>query len=602
MVLKRLVVFNLLLSTIVIIFFYYRFNIRVRAIPVHIIIVAYSLAFVYCCSILFVKVFSNRLSVLLFTILIISSQFFIINIYLGFFIAHENWGHPLTINILIVYLNEIGYLIESLPFSISKSTIYLSIFVLFSIVSIPIIFVAKKIYIDLKRKCITFFSKKNIIFIIVFFIIFPVVFFNVEWLQKRVSSDDPIVAFFLYEFSLQDEIVNGTGQENFIAKEQYPNNLDFDKKNVILIICDALRPDHLSYDGYNRNTTPFLDSISNLNNVYNIKNFFSTSSRSFIGIANILSSNYSVAHQNFFIHDLLKKQEYSINFILSGDHTNFFGLKKYYGKNIDTYYDGLSASKFNSNVSINDDRNILNKLNTFPDFNNKPTFFYLHYMSSHQLGVLDSSFKIYKPSKYDSYLKTVPRAILINDYDNRITQLDNYLKRTFSILNKKGYLKNSIVIISADHGQALGERGMVSHGNSTYLNETLIPLIILNYSESKLEISNKSKSDFYNQLDIAPTIIDLLNIPKPKTWNGNSIFEKRTNDFIFQQEINFYSCVWSENSEIYQYVYNSTTQKEEVFIINSNKYETKNIIDSFNKVNLAVVKSKLEKFYSLNIN
>ena len=76
-------------------------------------------------------------------------------------------------------------------------------------------------------------------------------FFSIDWMQKRVSEDDPIVAFFLYEFELQYGS-KVDGQENYKAKLHYQNNLEFNKKNVILLICDGLRYDHLGYNGYAR--------------------------------------------------------------------------------------------------------------------------------------------------------------------------------------------------------------------------------------------------------------------------------------------------------------------------------------------------------------
>ncbi len=599
MAIKRLAVFTLIISAILITVFYFKFQIRLRAIPVHVMIISYGMLFVYYISILSAKFLSKKIATLLIAFFFIGFYVFIFNIYLGFFIAHQNWGHPLTFNILIVYLNEIDSLLNALPFRMTKTLLFLAFSVVSMVIIIPIILNSKTFFNEFLRVKDSFFTKKSILTGIGLYILFPLLFFNIEWMQKRVSTDDPLVAFFLYEFTPQNEIAKGTGQENYLAKVNYPENLKFNKKNVILILCDALRYDHLSSSGYIRNTSPFLDSISSLQNAYNVKNFFSTSSRSFIGITNVLSSNYSVAHQNFFIHDLLKKQDYTINFILSGDHTNFFGLKKYYGKSIDFYQDGLNATKNNPQVSINDDLNIINTLKKYPESNNKPSFFYLHYMSSHQLGAFNPDYKVYEPSKHKNFLKTTPKHILINDYDNRMTQLDDYLKQTFLVLGKKGYLHNSIVIISSDHGQALGEKGMVSHGNSTYLSETLIPLIVLDYSNGKLNTKHKLKSNFYNQLDIAPTITDLLNVPKPNSWRGYSIFTKRTSNYIFQQEKNYYSCVWSENGKVFQYMYNSKSQKEELFNINLKKKDTINLISSLNERKILKAKDTLLDFYNL---
>jgi glucan phosphoethanolaminetransferase (alkaline phosphatase superfamily) len=42
------------------------------------------------------------------------------------------------------------------------------------------------------------------------------------------------------------------------------------------------------------------------------------------------------------------------------------------------------------------------------------------------------------------------------------------IREIFSILEEKGYLKNSLVVILSDHGEELGERGRASHGRLLY--------------------------------------------------------------------------------------------------------------------------------------
>ncbi|HMP31914.1 MAG TPA: sulfatase-like hydrolase/transferase, partial [Saprospiraceae bacterium] len=356
-------------------------------------------------------------------------------------------------------------------------------------------------------------------------------FFKIDWPRKYIYYGGPLLSFFLYEFRPQGELVNKDDKEILKEIEDYPDNLNFNKKNVILIICDALRPDHISNFGYDRKTTPFLDSILQLKETSNVDYFFSNASRSFIGISNILSSRYSLSINNFFIHDVLKKQGYQINFILGGDFTHFYGLKRSFGKNIDIYHDGFTANQNVKTSSMNDDKKVvINYLDTLKSFSGSPTFFYLHMMTAHELSTLDPIFRIYEPMKSTSFSFKVDQQILKNSYDNRITQLDNYLKHIVYNFKNKGYLDNSILIVTADHGQGLGEYGYKGHTNSTYLDEISTPLIIYENGVSRVDKSYLVK--YGNHLDIAPTITDLLGIPTPKNWRGSSIFSPRKNKFI----------------------------------------------------------------------
>ena len=99
-------------------------------------------------------------------------------------------------------------------------------------------------------------------------------------------------------------------------------------------------------------------------------------------------------------------------------------------------------------------------------------------------------------------------------------------------------MENSILVITSDHGQSLGEKGFYIHTNSTYLNKISIPLII--FSNGIENIKKEIKYEFSNQLDVSPTIIDMLGIEIPNVWEGSSILKPRADDFLFIQEREFF--------------------------------------------------------------
>ena len=91
-------------------------------------------------------------------------------------------------------------------------------------------------------------------------------------------------------------------------------------------------------------------------------------------------------------------------------------------------------------------------------------------MSVHGLGLRFKQDFPYSPAK-NYYNKIVfgtknKQALAINYYDNGVQQVDSVIKDIFSLLKEKGYLQNTIVVITGDHGDLLGEKGLYSHAHT----------------------------------------------------------------------------------------------------------------------------------------
>ena len=63
-------------------------------------------------------------------------------------------------------------------------------------------------------------------------------------------------------------------------------------------------------------------------------------------------------------------------------------------------------------------------------------------------------------------------------YDGALAYLDEQLDRLFKSLAERGMLENTVVIITADHGEEFGEHAVYDHGNSLYLPSVHVPLLI----------------------------------------------------------------------------------------------------------------------------
>ena len=168
------------------------------------------------------------------------------------------------------------------------------------------------------------------------------------------------------------------------------------------------------------------------------------------------------------------------------------------------------------------------------------------------------------------------------------------------ILKSKGYLDDSLVIITSDHGDGLGEHGYYSHTFHLYQEEIDVPLIWID-DECKL-INTK----YATHIDIAPTILDCLNLPMPETWKGKSMMkEYETNRITFHQTIrNNKVIMLIEESEHHMYKLmadykNSKIVNYRLYDIYSDPTEMINIIDSINKEHLKYLKKELLDFFEI---
>jgi arylsulfatase A-like enzyme len=66
----------------------------------------------------------------------------------------------------------------------------------------------------------------------------------------------------------------------------------------------------------------------------------------------------------------------------------------------------------------------------------------------------------------------------INGYDGSLVYLDREIGRLLDALQTRGLASNTLIVLTADHGDSFGEHGLVSHGNSLYIEQTHVPLIM----------------------------------------------------------------------------------------------------------------------------
>lgn len=317
-----------------------------------------------------------------------------------------------------------------------------------------------------------------------------------------------------------------TAAKSSVSSEELPN--------VVLIMLDAARADRMSVYGYERQTTPFLDSLEDSGYLTKASFATSTCTASVCGITTTLSSRFvtRIHYLNYKLHDALRDIGYDTHFFLSGDHSAAYSnLRWYYGNELDTFKDGFWIS----GQHPSDDEVALEHLKDSEGLQDcGPCFVYIHLMSSHYGGKKYEQFEGFGPVYQGSVRHLIrlvrrndeheiePETIerLINGYDSGMLQADDYVRRIFRVLRARGVLEDSIVVITSDHGESLGEGGRLGHGGEVQMAEINIPMLFYSENVTSLE----QEIPYATLIDVGPTVLGLLQMRSPKTWAGKNLF------------------------------------------------------------------------------
>lgn len=106
-------------------------------------------------------------------------------------------------------------------------------------------------------------------------------------------------------------------------------------------------------------------------------------------------------------------------------------------------------------------------------------------------------------------------------YDGEIAFADQQVGRIIEFLKAKNLYQSTLIVLSGDHGESLGEHGEKTHGFFIY-NATLhVPLIV--HLPAGILAKTKSPKELVNLADITPTILQVLNVDVPSDVQGENL-------------------------------------------------------------------------------
>jgi arylsulfatase A-like enzyme len=112
------------------------------------------------------------------------------------------------------------------------------------------------------------------------------------------------------------------------------------------------------------------------------------------------------------------------------------------------------------------------------------------------------------------------RQVLWNAYDTALAYLDHHLGRLFDELGARGLLDDTLVIVTSDHGEQLGEHGRLFHGNSLYIQLLHVPLIVRFPARVPADVR---VAEPVSLRDLAVTLVDVAGLEPALPLPGTSL-------------------------------------------------------------------------------
>jgi len=302
------------------------------------------------------------------------------------------------------------------------------------------------------------------------------------------------------------------------------------RPNVILISIDALRPDHLGAYGYHRDLSPQLDSLAAQGTRF--ADAISQATWTLPSVTSLFLSQYVSTHgveaadaripgEAQTLAEVLRAHGYATAAFVIGVYTSWdFGMDQGF-----THFVG-DAGRAEQRVALM--RQWIEGRDQA-----KPFFLYAHFIDVHhpyrsrnpygeQYGVGYRGFVNGTEPLGKIAAKLAPDDLqhLIDLYDNGVAHADFHVGRFLSWLRDAGLDAATLVILTADHGEAfLEHRNMLGHRGWPYEELIRVPLLMRGPGIP----AGRVVSTPVEQIDLAPTILDFCAIEPGPTMQGRSL-------------------------------------------------------------------------------
>ncbi|MFO0665687.1 MAG: sulfatase [Polyangiaceae bacterium] len=284
--------------------------------------------------------------------------------------------------------------------------------------------------------------------------------------------------------------------------------------NVILLSIDSLRAD-MPWAGYERPIAPTLTELEktcvSYTKSYSISSYTSMSVGGLLGgriPSELIRDGYffgTYGSKNLFFPELLKDAK--VRTIGAMAHGYFQNAGFEQGFETWKLVPGLKwNAQTDENITGKEHEALAEKLLSDASVTDGRFFAWFHFMDPH-----------------DQYLPHPKEDInwgrkLRDLYDGEVTFTDLQVKKFLEFVRSKPWASRTAIIVTSDHGEALGEHGQYRHGFELWQNLVQVPLFFCVPGLAPKHIDAARSA-----IDLGPTIIDLFGLPKNESFSGQSL-------------------------------------------------------------------------------
>ena len=295
--------------------------------------------------------------------------------------------------------------------------------------------------------------------------------------------------------------------------------------HIVLVVGESVRADHLSLNGYYRNTNPLLSKVENLISFKKVFTPFTFTSQS---VPQILTDKSVNAKENLqeatSLYSVLNKASFKTEWI--GNQS----IERSYKDIIYSNKTKVIIDKFHSFQSFKKERDLaLLDYFSIDDSLSKNRISTLHMIGSHWYynSRITNDFKHFEPIISSKYIGSLTKEELINSYDNTIVYLDYFLNELIEKLKKSS--KKTILIYISDHGETLGEDGKWLHAqeHDVSKNPAMLVWFSANFENNyplKIKHLKDKQQDSITTDFLFHSILDISKIENYNYIKNQSIF------------------------------------------------------------------------------
>jgi arylsulfatase A-like enzyme len=325
--------------------------------------------------------------------------------------------------------------------------------------------------------------------------------------------------------------------------------------NVLLLTVDTLRPDHLSCYGYSRRTSPHIDALAHRGVLF--RQAITAAGRTVQSFPSILTGVYPMVHglrHEGQSHEILESRLTLTSVLEQHGYDSFAvtqGLNVGLHRHFDMYDPDLYLDPQGNQVYVpaRDDREATGKAagwlrNRAQD--GSPFFLWMRYNAPHWPYEAPRPFgEMFDPQYRGEHrfndeagpgvqrgdiifgLTRLPDREIehaVAHYDGEIAYADQAIGGLLGTLESMGQLDRTIILLTSDHGESLGEHEyFFEHGAYLYEPTVRVPLIVV---APGLLPGGGVVQEQVRTIDIVPTILDLAGIDIPAGLEGVSLVSR----------------------------------------------------------------------------